>query len=98
MARVLNLTFVIAWPSGVEPNATKVDKYMFVGAKSCSQIICETTIFSKYHMVWEGSLGGEMCIGTQPETRKLPQVCCGLVVFLSLSRYHNAFASIAPAS
>ena len=35
--------------------------------------------------------------GTQPETRKLQQVCRRLVTLLSSSRYQDAFASLAPA-
>ena len=34
---------------------------------------------------------------TQPETRKLQQVCCRLAALLSSSRYQDAFASLAPA-
>ena len=34
---------------------------------------------------------------TQPQTRKLQQVCCRLVALLSSSRYQDAFASLAPA-
>ena len=34
---------------------------------------------------------------TQPETRKLHQVCCRLVTLLSSSRYQDAFALLAPA-
>ena len=34
---------------------------------------------------------------TQPETRKLQQVCCRLVALLSSSRYQDTFASLVPA-